>query len=250
MLIIWSYTLISVVVVSLISFVGILFISINDDLFKKLTLYLVSFSCGALFGDTFIHILPGISGEQGLGLNAALLILTGIVLFFVMEKFVSWRHCHIKTSEGHPHPVAYTNLVGDGLHNFIDGMIIAGSFIASIPVGIATTIAVVLHEIPAEIGEFSILVHAGFSKKKALICNFLSATTAILGAVATLLAANHITGLPSVLLPLTAGGFIYIAGSDLIPELHKECHNAVKSLFQLLAILAGIATMMLLLFVD
>ena len=250
MLITWSYTLLSVVLVSLISVVGVLFVSLKDGLFRKMTLYLVSFSCGALFGDTFIHILPEIAEKGGLTIQASLLILSGIIMFFVMEKFINWRHCHIETSEGHPHPFAYTNLVGDGLHNFIDGMMIAGSFMASVPVGIATTVAVILHEIPAEIGEFSILVHAVFSKRKALLCNFLSATTAIIGAIITLIAAAHIEQLPTILLPLTAGGFIYIAGSDLIPELHKDCEKAGRSFFQLVAILAGIATMMLLLMVE
>ena len=149
----------------------------------------------------------------------------------------------------HAHPFAYTNLVGDGLHNFIDGLIIGASYIVSVPVGIATTIAVVLHEIPQEIGDFGVLIHAGFSKGKALALNFLSAVAAILGAVVALWLSGAVEGLEMVLIPLAAGGFIYIAGSDLIPELHKENH-IVRSILQVISFIAGIGVMLLLLLLE
>lgn len=246
MLQVWTYTLVSVVIVSLISLVGIILLAIKDALFRRMMLYLVSFSTGALFGDAFIHILPEVSRNYGFGMFTSVALLSGIGAFFILEKFVHWHHCHGQACEGHPHPVAYTNLVGDSVHNFIDGMIIAGSFIVSPKLGLATTLAVILHEIPTELGHFSIFVYAGFSKWKALFFNFLSALTAILGAVVTLVAGSHLQGLTVFILPFTAGGFIYLAGSDLIPELHKE-HDPKKSLIQFIMMLAGVGLMLLLL---
>ncbi len=247
----WTYTIVSVVIVSLLGLIGILSLAVNDRLFRKAILYLVSFSTGGLFGDAFIHIMPEISKKYGFGVQAALLVLAGIIMFFVLEKFINWRHCHVQTSENHPHPVAYTNLIGDAMHNFIDGTIIAGSFMADTKLGVATTLAVILHEIPHEIGNFSILVHAGFSKLKAVFYNFFSALMAVVGAVAVLLIGAYLGDLPSILLPLTAGGFIYIAGSDLIPELHKDiCEPVSTSAIQLFSMLAGIGLMLLLLLLD
>jgi len=245
----WLYTLTSVVLVSCLSLVGIFFITVNDEKFRRMILYLVSFSTGALFGDAFVHIIPEVCRKYGFGIKASLAVLAGILAFFALEKFVQWHHCHGETCDDHPHPVAYVNIIGDGVHNFIDGMIIAGSFMVDVSLGIATLAAVILHEIPTELGHYSILVYAGFTKKKALLFNFYSALTAVVGGVVTLLAGKHIGGLPAYLLPFTAGGFIYLAGSDLIPELHKE-HNAHRSAIQLMMIVLGIGLMFLLLLVG
>ena len=122
----------------------------------------------------------------------------------------------------HIHPFAYMNLIGDSLHNFIDGLIIAASFITNIQLGIATTLAVALHEIPQEIGDFAVLIYGGFSRSKALFYNFLSASVAVIGAAVGFYFANHLVGFSGILLPIAAGGFIYIAACDLIPELHKQ----------------------------
>lgn len=246
---IWIYSIISVIVVSLISLIGIFFLTINDESFGKITFYLVGFSIGALFGDTFIHIFPEIARGGQFGIISSLSVLSGIVAFYILEMWIHWQHCHVPTSYDHPHPVAYTNLIGDGFHNFIDGMIVAGSFMVDVKIGLATTLAVILHEIPTEMGHFSIFVHAGFNKMKALKYNFLSALTAILGAVVTLIIGKEMTALTDFLLPFTAGGFIYIAGSDLIPEMHKECDKK-RSMIQLLSILAGLGLMFLLLVID
>jgi zinc and cadmium transporter len=246
---IWFYTLISVSIVSLIGLVGVFFLSIKDEIFQKVILYCVSFSTGALFGDTFIHILPEISKDYGFEVKTSVPILLGIIVFFVLEKFIFWQHCHSGTSEKHPHPVAYTNLVGDGIHNFIDGMIIAGSFMADVTLGLATTFAVILHEIPTEMGHFSILVYAGFSKKKALVFNFLSALAAVIGGIVTLSLSRYFGDLIPFLLAFTAGGFIYLAGSDLIPELQKE-HDPLKSSLQLIMMLSGVCLMYLMLIVG
>ena len=228
---------------SLISFIGVFTFSLKDSALKKALLYLVSFSAGGLLGDAFIHLLPE-AAENGFTIEVAFFVLLGIIISFVLEKFIQWRHCHVATSEEHPHPLAYMNLVGDGVHNFIDGLIIAGSFIASIPVGIATTIAVVFHEIPQEIGDFGVLVHAGLSKAKALKLNFLTALTSFAGAL-IVIAFNQFFSFSSALIylvPFAAGNFIYIALSDLVPEMHKEV-KAQKSLLQLAAFIFGILLM-------
>lgn len=204
--------------------------------------FFVSFAAGGLLGDVFLHLLPEMISKGEFGLTSALTILAGLLLFFVLEKFIAWRHCHIPTSGEHPHPVALLNLVGDGLHNFFDGAIIAGSFLISIPLGLATSLAVIFHEIPQEMGDFSILIHGGFSTRKAIVFNFLSSLLAVGGAVMILILGLQAEQLSSFLLPLTAGGFLYIAGSDLIPELHKETEPA-KSLVQFGGIVLGIAVM-------
>jgi len=245
---VWIYSLASVLIVSLISFVGVLTLSIKADKLKKILLYMVSFSAGALFGDAFIHLLPEVIEEFGFGVNISIYVLLGIGCFFIIEKFIHWRHCHI-TSEEHVHPFAMMNLVGDGVHNFIDGLIIAASYLVSIPVGIATTLAVILHELPQEIGDFGVLLHGGFSKGKALFYNFVTALTAVLGAIVSLLISSYVENITMFLIPFAAGGFIYIAGSDLIPEIHKEV-EVKKSLLQFIAIVLGVLVMLLLLLLE
>lgn len=238
----WAHSLISVFAVSLISLIGIFTFFIEEKRMKGALLFLVSFSTGALLGDTFIHLLPEVAGEYGFTVVVSLYILCGMLVFFILEKFLHWRHCHIPTSKQHPHPLASINLVGDGLHNFIDGMVIAGSYLVSIPLGIATTLAVVFHEIPQEIGDFGILLHAGIEKKRALFFNFLSASAAFAGALLALAIGTAVKDFNLFILPFTAGGFIYIAGSDLIPELHKEV-APLKSLIQLISLVFGILVM-------
>jgi zinc and cadmium transporter len=248
---IWLYSILSVLLVSLISFVGILTLSLKAKNLKTILIYLISFSAGALLGDAFIHLIPEAAEKSGFTLNLSAYILAGIAIFFILEKVINWQHCHRHVlEEGHIHPFAYTNLVGDGLHNFLDGIIIAASFLISIPAGIATTLAVILHEIPQEIGDFGVLLHAGFTKSKALLLNFASALVAILGAVITFVFANQIENIELILVPIAAGGFIYIASSDLIPELHKDSDKLSKSLLQLIAFLLGIAVMAALLLLE
>jgi zinc and cadmium transporter len=248
MMAIWFYTIGSVIIVSLISLVGVFSISIDKKGLAKMLLFMVSFAAGALLGDAFLHLLPE-SVENGLGLKISVFILIGIFAFFVLEKIISWRHCHIPTSEEHPHPVGMMNLIGDGFHNLLDGMIIAGSYLVSLPLGVSTTIAVILHEIPQEIGDFGILVHAGYSIRKALMFNFLSALTAVAGAVLTLSIGLKTESVSTFLVPFTIGSFVYIATADLIPELKKEV-ALKKSMLQLLFILLGAAVMGVLLLLD
>jgi zinc and cadmium transporter len=237
------YALSSVFLVSLVSLIGILFFALKRNTLNKTILFLVSLSAGSLFGGSFIHILPEVVEANGFGATVSLSILGGIIIFFIIEKIVHWRHCHIPTSKEHPHHLAPMNLIGDGVHNFIDGIIIATSYLVNINIGIATTIAVLLHEVPQEIGDFGVLLHAGLSKRKALLYNFGSALMAVLGAVIGVAIGKSSEQFALLILPFAAGGFIYIAGSDLIPELHKECGR--KDIFlHLSALLIGIVLML------
>jgi len=247
MLSIWVYTLISVSIVSLISLVGVGVLALKKELLNRILFYLVSFSVGALLGDAFIHIIPEIAQESDVG-QFGWFLLAGIIGFFILEKFVHWHHAHADHSE-QVHSVVYLTILGDALHNFIDGMAIAASFLVSIPLGIATTIAVILHEVPQEIGQFAILIHGGWSSKKAIKYNFLSALTAIFGAFLVLVLASSLEGIIMPLLAISAASFIYIALSDLIPELNRE-RDIKKSIIQLVWMLAGIGVMALLLLLE
>jgi zinc and cadmium transporter len=246
---VWLYTLASVFIVSLIAFIGIFTLSIQVKRLRSILIYVLSFSAGALLGDAFIHLLPEASEHAGFNLAMSVSVIGGVLVFFILEKLIHWQHCHMPIGSDHAHPFAYMNLVGDGLHNFIDGLIIGASYLIDIPTGVATTIAVVIHEIPQEIGDFGVLLHGGFSKTQALMLNFVTALTAVVGAVLALWLGGVSDAMVSILVPFAAGGFIYIAGSDLIPELHKET-KVSRSILQLLAFVAGIAVMLLLLLLE
>lgn len=239
---VWIGAVGSTLLVSLLSFSGILFLSMRAAQLQRIIFILVSFAVGALFGNTFFMLIPEsfamIESSQKIGL----LIVSGLVVMFILEKFIHWHHCHNVSHEHDAAPLGYISLVTDSLHNFTDGVLIAAAWMASPEVGIATTIAVVIHEIPQEISDFGVLLHAGFSKRKALFLNFIAACAAILGAVITVLLGSYTEQLIVLILPFAAGGFIYLAGSDLIPELHRES-NVRKSWIQLTAILAGLMLM-------
>lgn len=244
-----SLSILSVIAVSLISFIGVVTLVAKEITIRKILIYFVGFSAGALLGDAFIHLIPEIVEKSGFGLNISLFVLLGIVASFSIEKIIHWRHCHIPTSRKHPHPIAYMNLFGDVVHNFIDGLIIAASYIVSVPVGMATTFAVVFHEIPQEIGDFGVLLHGGFTKKKALIFNFISALTSVAGALVAISLNFYLQNSIILLVAFAAGSFIYIAGTDLIPELHKK-FTIKSSIFQVAAIILGIAVMYWMLLLD
>lgn len=249
--VIFLYGLLSVLLVSLIAFAGIFTLSFKEKEIQKLLIYFVSFAAGALLGDAFFHLLPELIEEFGFTKIISIYILSGIVCSFIIEAFIHWRHCHIPTSKEHVHTFAIMNLIGDAIHNFLDGIIIATSYFINIPVGIATTIAVICHEIPQEIGDFAVLLHGGFKKGKALLFNFLTALTAVLGFLITFFLAKNIEGLTQFLIPFAAGGFIYIAGSDLIPEIHKKTEtNSAKTFLRLVFFILGMFIMFLLLFLE
>lgn len=240
--------LLSVLLVSLVSLTGVFLLSLHKTLLQKILLYLVSFATGAIFANVFFHILPEMIEETPDPQGAFGLVLIGLVLSFMIEKFIHWHHCHNLECK-HTDPVGTMMLIGDGVHNVTDGILIATTYLVDIQLGIATTIAVILHEIPQEIGDFAVLLHSGFSRSHALLWNFISALMAFVGAIAVLLLHEHIAGLEQMILPLIAGNFLYIAGSDLIPELHKES-RLKNATFQLLAMLAGILLMYSLLQVN
>lgn len=244
---VWIYSLVAVFIVSLISLAGIATFAVDRKKLEEYLIYFVSLSAGTLLGDAFLHLIPEAYAGGADTLAVSLSILGGILTFFVLEKFVHWRHCHHIADENHPHPFSYMSLFGDAAHNFIDGMIIAGSFLVSIPLGMATTTAVIFHEIPEEIGNYGSLLYGGFTRRKALFYNFLTGLTAVLGAVIVLVLRIDAEAASRFLIPFAAGGFIYVASADLIPELHK--HTAIrKTLGQLAVFLLGIAIMFLLLF--
>jgi zinc and cadmium transporter len=244
----WVYSLISVLIVSAASLVGIVTLGLNHDRLKSILFYLVSFSAGALLGDVFIHVIPAL-GENGFSAKTGIDFLIGIVVFFILERFIHWQHSHGEEHDERVHSSVYLTMVGDSLHNFIDGMVIAASFLASPTLGIASTIAVILHEIPQEIGQYAILIHGGWGKAKALWYNLLSALTSVIGALIVLVFTQNLDGAPPFLLAFAGASFIYIALSDLVPELHKEV-GVKKSLIQFVWFIVGISLMGLLLFLE
>lgn len=217
---------------------GILTFMLERELHRGLLLYLVSLSVGGLFGGAFFHLIPEAVEASGFTPRVSVYILIGILTSFIVEQCLKWRHCHVLTSEEHHHTFGYMNLFGDAVHNMIDGMIIGGSYLVSSSMGLATTLAVCFHELPQEIGDFGILLYAGFRKRTALLYNFLTALTAFIGAVVALALSVHIENLVMFLVPFTAGNFIYIAGSDLIPELHAE-EKLNRIIVQLAAMVLG-----------
>ena len=243
------YALISVFVVSIVALIGIVTLWLRMSLLKRIVLLMVSFSAGALLGDVFFHLLPEVVGEWWWPISASLRILWWICFGLITEKVIRRNHCHMPVTKEHHHPLAIMNLVWDMVHNLIDGLIIGASYLVSIPVGIATTLAVVLHEIPQEIWDFGVLVHGGFSKKRALLLNFVTAMTAVIGVILAFVLYRYVDGMVAMLIPFAAGTFIYIAGSDLIPELHKE-NKLSQTLPQLAFFLLGIWVMSTLLLLE
>ncbi len=229
------------IIISLIAFAGIIALAFKEGTLRKILLALVGFAAGALMGGAFFHLLPE-SIEEGEILIIFLLVTSGFSLFFILEKFIYWRHCHDGKCD--IHIFAYLNLIGDGIHNFIDGLIIATTFIISVPLGVATSLSIIFHEIPQEMGDFAVLIHGGITKMKALFFNFLTALTAVFGVLIGYLLTNSVESFSKFLIPIAAGGFIYIAASDLVPELHKES-NLKKSLTSFVLFLVGITFMLL-----
>lgn len=244
---VFSYILISTFLISLIAFIGAVILFLKEELLNKILLILVSFAAGALIGSAFLHLVPEAIEEVGIEekslLKIFLFLLFGFCAFFVLENSINWHHHHAKE---HPEikPFSYLILISDGVHNFIDGLIVAGSFIVSIPLGIVTALAVAFHEIPQEIGDFGILIYSGFEKIKALFLNFLSAITIVFGGVFGFLLSERMGNSMIFLLPFAAGSFIYIACSDLIPEI-KHKVSPQKSLIHFFVFLLGIVLMLL-----
>jgi zinc and cadmium transporter len=221
------------VIDGLIALVGSLFLGFSKERLKRFLFILVAFSAGALLSGAFFHMMSE-SLEVLTPDTAFTYLLVGFILFFLIERFLHWHHCHDQDCK--VHPVSYLILFGDGIHNFIDGLVIASSFLISIPFGIVTSLIILGHELPQEMGDFAVLLHGGMKYKKALVFNFLSQMTAVVGGVVGyFLTASFST----LLLPFAAGGFLYISASDLIPEFHKE-DDLRKTAVAFIAFLIGI----------
>lgn len=249
MTIIYLYTFASVIVVSLLSFVGIFALSVREEVLRKYIFVFISVAVGALLGDALIHLIPEAFADSSNATLTGILIISGILLFFVLEKLLHWHHHGEDKEENHIHPVGKLVLFSDAIHNFMDGMIIAASFLVSIPIGLATTLAVILHEIPQEVGDFAVLLHSGYTKKRALWLNFSSAVTSVLGAIVLLAIGQAAQVAAFWFVPIAAGGFIYIAVADLIPELQKT-KETKNSILQIAAVVAGVLAMIMLTYLE
>jgi zinc and cadmium transporter len=244
------FSIFTVLFISFFSILGIFLIYSQKKLIKKINLLLVSLAVGALLGDSFIHLIPQ-SYEKLDSFTVSIFIIIGILIFFILEKILRWHHCHdLDCSNNHSKHVATLNILGDTVHNSLDGMIIAASFTVDIKLGLLTSLSVLLHEIPQEMGDFAILFHSGLSLKKILIYNLLSSLSSVIGVLLVFILGSRISLFSDLLLPITAGAFIYLAASDLIPELHRHDPPFFQSFFQLLFILLGVLLMSLLVFFE
>jgi len=214
---------------------------IPEDRLKAFVNYLISYATGTLLGAAFLGLIPHAMEHA----QASILletVLAGIVLFFLLEKFLIWRHCHDGGCEVHL-TAGPLILFGDAFHNFTDGVVIAGAFITSLPLGVTTALAVIAHEVPQEIGDFGILLDSGYSKKRAFLYNLLSSATALPGAIIAYFFLETVKVVVPFILALSASSFIYIAMADLIPTLHHKSGLNV-SIKQCILLLAGIGTIM------
>ncbi|MCM8781635.1 MAG: ZIP family metal transporter [Candidatus Omnitrophica bacterium] len=234
------YILISTIIISLASLVGIIFIFLKEAILKKILVGLITFATGVLLGGALLHLLPEAFESR---INTPFWVLCGIVLFFMLEKYFFWRHCHEGVCD--IHPLTYLNLIGDGVHNFVDGTVIAAAFVADIKLGITISIVALAHEIPQEIGDFSLLVYSGLRKVKALFYNLVCAVTCILGGITAFFFTSKIENLTSVLIAFAAGNFLYIALVDLLPEFRKT-EGIKNSILQFFLFCFGIFLMWLL----
>jgi zinc and cadmium transporter len=228
-------------VVSIISLVGIFTLLLKDELLDKILFLLISFAAGGLIGGAFLHLLPE-SLERSGSSNIFLYVILGFILFFILEKYLHWRHCHKENCA--THVFTYLNLIGDTVHNLSDGLVIGASFVVNIHFGLVTTLVIIFHEIPQEIGDFGVLVYGGFNKSKALFYNFISGLACVLGTLVGFFLSAHNAIFSIFLLPITAGGFIYVAACDLIPELHKQT-ELKRTALSFSAFLAGILFILL-----
>lgn len=223
------------IVVSLISLIGIFSLLFQDKWLDKILFLLIGFAAGGLIGGAFLHLMP--EALERSQTNVFLYVILGFISFFILEKYFYWRHCHNGICD--VHIFTYLNLIGDGIHNFTDGLVIGASFIVSINFGIITTLVIIFHEVPQEIGDFAVLVYGGFNRFRALLFNFASALTCVLGTVTGYFVSKNIENFSPFLLSFTAGGFIYIAACDLVPELHKQ-PGLKRSTLSMFAFLCGI----------
>lgn len=242
------WILLTTVIIAVCSLVGVFTLSMKEAVLNKILMRLVALSSGALLGGAFLHLMP-----EGVELLSAKiffsLVLSAIIFYLLVEKILHWRHCHKGGSCDTHHSMGYMNLIGDSVHNFIDGLVIAGAFVVDIRLGLVTAVAMALHEIPQEIGDFGVLIYSGFTKKRALFLNFITALMIVVGGIFGWFLSLHSAGVEKYLLPIAAGGFIYIAASDLLPELRKNL--SLRSFFKdFLFMLCGVGVILLVSFLE
>jgi zinc and cadmium transporter len=226
---------------SAIAWIGLVTFTLREEQFQKLLLPLVAFSAGSLIGGALLHLVPEAVAARGPGIDTFLPVVAGFALFFLMEQFLAWHHHHAGTTDERT-PVTYLILLADGLHNFIGGLALAASFLVSVEVGIVTWIAAAAHELPQELGDFGILVRGGWRRGPALMANFVSASTILPGGLLAYSVSGRLD--TTMLLSFAAGNFIYIAASDLIPEV-KHDHVLARNLLHFTAFVAGILLILL-----
>lgn len=229
------YILLAVAIVSAISLIGLITFFMKAKTLDKVLFYFVSFATGAMLAGAFFDLIPEAITRWG-GVIIPY-VLVGIVTFFFVERFLYVYHCHKRNCKVHSY--TYMCLLGDSIHNFMDGMLISASFLTAIPLGVVTSLAVIAHEIPHEIGNFGVLVYGGMKRQKALYYNFLTSLAAFVGAILVYILSASIQGVEFFLVPFGAGGFIYLAATDLMPEFHKESDTRHSAL-QLATLLLGI----------
>jgi len=231
----------SSLVMSCIALVGAVTLVLKQQTLEKIILPLVAFAAGSLIGGAFLHMIPAGIDSYGNTTAFYLWILLGFIVFFCLEQFLHWHHCRHQTSD-QKRPLTYLILIGDGLHNFIGGLAVAGTFLIDIRLGIMAWLAAAAHEIPQELGDFAVLIHGGWQKRRALLFNVLSALTFLLGGITAYIASFHLD--VAFLLPFAAGNFLYIGASDLVPEVNKQKNTGI-ALLHFFAFSLGIGLMWL-----
>lgn len=256
----WGLALLSVFALALVSLVGAATFALGRERLERTVFLFVAFAVGTMLGGAFLHLIPEAYAHYGDGTRVGLLVLAGVAVFFVLEKVLHWHHEHgapeaLDAAAGHtgpaghahgPEPFTLVAFAGNAGHKIIDGAIVAAAFLVSPETGFVTALAVLVHEVPQQIGMYGVLVYGGFTRGRALALNFVAGLSGLIGAAGVLLLGQVVTGLAEVLLPVTAGAFLYIAGSDLIPELNRRHSTpATKSVGQIAMMALGVALVVL-----
>lgn len=234
---VFIWILASGLLMSALALVGSITLLFSEKTLRQILLPLVAFAAGSLLGGAFFHMIPAAVEKEGDLLSASTWVLSGFTVFFALEQFLHWHHCH-RSASTCKEPLTYLILVGDGLHNFIGGLAVAGTFLIDVRLGMLTWLAAAAHEVPQELGDFAVLVHGGWGKREALWFNVLSALTFLLGGIVTYMASFQVD--IAFLVPFAAGNFIYIAASDLVPEVNKH-RDLATNVIHFFSFTAGIA---------
>lgn len=241
------FALAVVFAISILGLTGGILLIYRERWAKFVSKYLITFAIGALFGVAFLDLLPEAAAQTQSLESVLIYALAGILVFYLLEKTLLWYHHHSveqvwhkkHTLEEKAHPVGYLITFGDAIHNFIDGLVIAAGFLVDFRLGITTSLAVLFHELPQEIGEFAILLHARFKKARIIMYSISAQMTAVAGFLIGWFYLPVFDGLQAVAIALAAGGFIYIASTDLLPETHRE-KSLSRSLLQLALLVIGV----------